>query len=131
MKIIFLYAALLAILFFLLSIQTIRLRRSFKIAVGDAGNPKMLRVIRVHSNFSEYVPLSLMLIYFVEASGGHPYLIHALGLSLLMARLSHAYGLSHEKENFRFRVSGMATNFTVILLCASWLLFSYVFGSVK
>ena len=68
MKITFFYAALLAILFVLLSIRTIRLRRSLKIAVGDAGNPKMLRAMRVHSNFSEYVPLSLLLIYFIHAS---------------------------------------------------------------
>ncbi len=131
MKITFFYAALLAILFVIISIRTIRLRRSLRIAVGDAGNPKMIRAMRVHANFSEYVPLSLLLIYFVEVSGGHPYLIHALGFSLLMARLSHGYGLSQEKENFKFRVSGMVTTFSVILLCAGFLLCTYFFGSVK
>jgi uncharacterized membrane protein YecN with MAPEG domain len=38
------------------------------IAIGDAGNPEMLRAMRVHSNFAEYVPLSLLLIYFVETA---------------------------------------------------------------
>ncbi len=65
MNITILYAALLAILFVVLSIRTIRLRRSLKIGVGDAGNYKMLRAIRVHSNFSEYVPLAVLLIFFV------------------------------------------------------------------
>lgn len=123
MKITFFYAALLAILFVLLSIRTIRLRRSLKIAVDDAGNPKMLRAMRVHSNFSEYVPLSLLLIYFVETSGGLR--------TLFMPRGSHAYGFSQEKENFKFRVGGMVTTFTVILLCSGDLVFSYFFGSVK
>ena len=128
MKITFFYAALLAILFVVLSGKTILLRRALKIAVGDAGNNKMLRAIRVHSNFSEYVPLTLLMIYFVEASGGHALFIHGLGLSLFLARLSHAYGLSQETENFKYRVRGMATTFAVIILCSGFLLFSYLYN---
>lgn len=42
------YAALLVLLFVVLSIRTLRLRRSLKIGVGDGGNPQMLRAMRVH-----------------------------------------------------------------------------------
>lgn len=66
MHIVFLYAALLALLFVALSIRTLLMRRRLGIAIGDAGNESMLRAMRVHSNFAEYVPLSLLLIYFVE-----------------------------------------------------------------
>lgn len=128
MEITILYAALLAFLFFILSIRTIGLRRSLKIGVGDAGNTKMLRAIRVHSNFSEYVPFSLLLIYLVETKMGYPIFVHALGLTLLMGRLLHAYGFSQEKENFKFRVTGMAMTFTVVLSSAGYLLFSYFRG---
>ena len=78
--------------------------------------------MRVHANFSEYVPLSLLLIYLVEASGAHPVLVHALGAVLLVARLSHAYGVSQAKENFKFRVFGMASTFSVLLISALVLL---------
>lgn len=128
MNITILYTALLAILFVVLSVRTIRLRRSLKIGVGDAGNYKMLRAIRVHSNFSEYVPLAVLLIFFVESKSNHPIFIHCLGLVLLVGRISHAYGVSQYKEKFIFRIFGMVMTFTVILTCSGYLLVSYFSG---
>ncbi len=126
MQILPLYASLLAILFVVLSIRTIRVRRKLQIAVGDQANPEMIRAMRVHSNFSEYVPMALFLIYLAERSAAYPWLVHALGCSLLVGRLSHAYGVSQNHEKFQYRVFGMAMTFTCILGSATWLLFAYV-----
>jgi len=126
MQILPLYASLLAILFVVLSIRTIRLRRKLQIAVGDQANPEMLRAMRVHSNFAEYVPLALFLVYLAEGSAAYPWLVHALGCNLLIGRLSHAYGVSQHREKFQYRVIGMAMTFTCILGSASWLLFAYI-----
>ena len=120
-----LYAALLALLFVALSIRTLRLRRSLKIVLGDAGNDQMLRAMRVHSNFAEYAPLGLIVLYLVEAQGAPVLFIHALGMCLLVGRLSHAYGVSQVRENYRFRVVGMAMTFTTLLACSAYLLFGY------
>jgi len=117
-----LYAALLALLFVALSVRTLRLRRRLRIAIGDAGSTEMLRAMRVHSNFAEYVPLSLLLIYFAEVSGAPLLLVHALGLCLLAGRLSHAFGVSQLREDFKFRVFGMAMTFTVLGVSAGYLL---------
>ncbi len=125
MNITFFYTAILAILFVVLSLRTIRLRRKLKISVGDAGNLQMLRAVRVHSNFSEYVPLSLLLIYFVEMKTTSEIFVHGIGFSLLLGRIVHAFGLAQVKEDFRFRVLGMAITFTVILTCAGFLIFSF------
>ena len=62
------YASLLALLFVYLSIRTIRARRGLRIGLGHAENPAMLRAMRVHANFAEYVPIALLLISFVESS---------------------------------------------------------------
>jgi uncharacterized protein len=126
MHIVPLYAALLAILFVTLSIRTLSLRRSLGIGLGDAGNEQMLRAMRVHSNFAEYVPLSLILLYLVEGQGAYPVFLHGLGLCLLIGRLSHAFGVSQKKENFRFRVVGMALTFTTLLASSAYLLFTYI-----
>jgi uncharacterized protein len=126
MHIVPLYAALLAILFVTLSIRTLRLRRSLGIGLGDAGNERMLRAMRVHSNFAEYVPLSLILLYLVEGQGAHPIFLHGLGLCLLIGRLSHAFGVSQKKENYRFRVTGMALTFTALLASSTYLLLAYI-----
>ena len=121
-----LYAALLAFVFVALSVRTLRLRRRLKIGIGDGGNKEMLRAMRVHSNFSEYVPISLIFIFLVEAQGSQPWLVHALGLCLLVGRLAHAFGVSQARENFTFRVAGMALTFTVIISSAAYLLAQYV-----
>ena len=60
-------AALLGLLLVALSIRTLRLRHTLRIAVGDAGNPRMLRAVRVHSNFAQYIPLALLYLLFVSA----------------------------------------------------------------
>lgn len=85
----------------------------------------MLRAMRVHSNFAEYVPLTLFLIYLAEVQGAHGLLVHALGLLLLSGRLLDAYGVSQANENYTFRVAGMAMTFTSLISASAYLLFSY------
>lgn len=123
LKIIPLYAALLALLFIALSVRALRLRRKLKIAVGDAGNTHMLRAMRAHANFAEYVPMCLLLLTLVELHGGrNPWVLHGLGLTLLAGRLAHAWGVSQEPENYRFRVYGMVLTFITMAACAVFLL---------
>ena len=116
------YAAVFAIFFVVLSIRTIRQRRKLKIGLGDSGNNDMQRAMRVHANFAEYVPLSLLMIYLVEQSGVYAWFLHALCLGLLVGRLAHAYGVSQQRENFRFRVTGMILTFTTLITSATHLL---------
>ncbi len=122
MHITLLYAALLGLLFVGLSVRTLLLRRRFGIAIGDAGNESMLRAMRVHANFAEYIPLSLLLIYLVENTGANPLLVHALGAAMLAGRVSHAIGVSRAKENYAFRVTGMALTLTPLIVASLQLL---------
>lgn len=110
-------------MFFYLSVRTIGLRRKLRIGIGSNENNQMLRAMRVHSNFAEYVPITLILILFVEAQGGPPLLVHALGALLLIGPSVHAYGVSQMNEKFVFRVSGMMT-FAALLVSACVLLFN-------
>jgi uncharacterized protein len=123
MKILPLYAALLATLFFVLSARTGNLRRRLKIAVGDAGNIMLLRAMRVHANFAEYVPICLLIVLMVEMQGASSWVVHTLGASLLVGRIFHAYGVSQVRENLMFRVVGMALTVTTLLWSAAYLLY--------
>ncbi|WP_435105141.1 MAPEG family protein [Arhodomonas sp. AD133] len=109
------YAAILALLFVALSVRTLRLRHRLRIPVGDGGNQTLLRAMRVHSNFAEYVPLTLLLIFMLEAAGGPGALVHGFGVCLVVGRLVHAYGVSRTDENYRFRVFGMALTFIALV----------------
>lgn len=116
------YAALLALLFVALSVRTLYLRRTLHIAVGDGGNATMLRAMRVHSNFAEYVPFSLILFFLIEQSGAHSSVVHLYCASLLCGRVIHAFGVSQVKERFAFRVAGMALTLGPLLTAALRLL---------
>jgi len=122
MHIVFTYAACLALLFVVLSVRTLRLRRRLRVAVGDHGNEVLLRAMRVHANFAEYVPLALLLIYFVELSGAGAAWVHAMGTSLLVGRLAHAIGVSRVHEDVRWRVVGMTLTLVPIVTAALRLL---------
>jgi uncharacterized protein len=60
------YASLLAAHYIFLSLRVVRMRRSNRVALGDANNLELQRAIRVHANFAEYVPFALLLVAFVE-----------------------------------------------------------------
>ena len=60
------YASLLALFYVYLSARTIGLRRIAKISIGDGCDDSFLRAIRIHANFSEYAPLTLVLLAFVD-----------------------------------------------------------------
>lgn len=121
------YAAILGLLFVLLSVRTLRLRRKLQIPIGDAGNVQMQRAMRVHANFAEYTPLTLVLILLLELQGARGLLVHALCIFLLAGRISHAYGVSKEAENYKYRVFGMAMTF-IALVGAIFSLFVFYIG---
>lgn len=111
-----LYAGILALFFMILSIRVVKLRGP-KASLGDGGNPVLLRRIRAHGNFSEYVPLILLMMAMLELSHFPGYLLHALGSILLVSRFLHGYSLSFS-EQFKFgRLWGTALTFTLLLVC--------------
>jgi len=60
-------AGLLGILLLFLSGHVIAGRVKFKIDIGDGGNEQMRQRIRAQANFTEYVPLALLLIFGILA----------------------------------------------------------------
>jgi uncharacterized protein len=54
------YAAILAILVLALGINVTVHRVKLGVPLGDGGNPEMLRMIRLHGNAVEYLPLALL-----------------------------------------------------------------------
>lgn len=112
------YAGILALLFVLLSVRVIGGRRSAGVALGDGGDRLLLRRQRVHANFTEYVPIALLLLAMAELQGAPVLLLHGLGIGLFAGRLVHAYGLSQDPEPMALRVTGMAITLTVLIASA-------------
>ncbi|GHG60145.1 glutathione S-transferase [Alishewanella longhuensis] len=112
------YAALLALLFIILSLAVITKRRQLQVALGSGGHSALERAIRVHANFAEYTPIALILLFLAETNGLAAPWLHVLGSMLVLGRLSHAYGVSQTKEPLQFRVWGMLLTFGVLTLSA-------------
>ena len=108
------YAAPLAFLFLVLSRNVILARRAAQVAVGDGGNNRLLRAMRVQANCAEYMPIALVLMALCESLAVPVLILHLLGITLVAGRLLHAFGVSRESENFRFRIAGMAMTLTMI-----------------
>ncbi|HKB83131.1 MAG TPA: MAPEG family protein [Burkholderiales bacterium] len=113
-----LYAGLLALVFLVLSWRVIQFRQR-GIPLGDGGDPGMLRLIRGHANFAEYVPLALLMMGFLEVGHTSIYILHGLGITLLVSRLLHGYALSFT-DKFRFgRTWGAGLTFAVLAVCGA------------
>ena len=109
-----LYAGLLVLWLLVLSVRVVRRRGSDKIVLGDGGNPSMLRVIRAQANFTEYVPLALLMMAMLELTRHSIYLLHLLGILLLISRLLHGYALSFTQHFMFGRVAGAGLTFLVL-----------------
>jgi uncharacterized membrane protein YecN with MAPEG domain len=116
------YAAVLTFMFILLSARVIRMRQTARIGIGPGGNSRLERLMRVHANFAEYVPLALLLLGFVEMQGNPRWLLHALCLALVAGRVVHAIGVSQEREDIRLRIVGVTITFAVLAIAAVSLL---------
>jgi uncharacterized membrane protein YecN with MAPEG domain len=122
-----LYAGLLALWFLVLSWRVVH-RRSGGIYLGDGGDPGLLRVIRGHANFAEYVPLALLLMGMLEAARFSIYVLHALGLVLLVARLLHGYALSFTDKWSFGRFWGATLTFVVLGIEAALCIYQGIQG---
>jgi len=112
-----LYAGLLALLFIVLSINVIRLRLTYKvgIGIGDSEQKMLAKKVRIHGNFAEYIPLSLILLAIAEINGTSAAILHSFGALLFVGRLLHSVGLTKSLGTSRERQFGTLATFIVLL----------------
>ncbi|MGH9807564.1 MAG: MAPEG family protein, partial [Terriglobia bacterium] len=76
-------------------------RVKLRVALGDGGNPEMLRMIRLHANAAEYIPLALLLMALYELNSGWHMPLHIIGIVLIVARLLQTWNMwSTENAGF-------------------------------
>lgn len=116
------YAALIAIIFLVLSFRVILYRRANRLSLGDSGDKNLLKRMRAQANCAEYAPLGLLLLLLSELQGAPGVALHLLGLALALGRLLHAIGFGSTPQNFMLRQIGMVLTLSVIALSAMGLL---------
>lgn len=110
-----LYAAIMAAMLLALSANVIMGRFKYKIVIGDNANNDMNQRIRMQGNFIEYVPMLLMIMLILELNNMHEWMLHSFGITLIVARALHAYGLSTTSGLSIFRFSGTVLTFSLFI----------------
>ncbi len=95
-----LYAALLGIIVLTLQALVGRQRLRSEVSLYDGGDKELAVAIRRHANFTEHVPLALILLVIIELNGAPRSLIHTLGVALVVARIVHPFGLKYDFAAF-------------------------------
>lgn len=93
------------------------------VILSDGGDDPLLRRIRAHGNFSETVPMALLLMLLLELSGLSSAWLISFGVALLLGRVLHAIGLLSSKAIWSRKI-GMILTIAVISIegtCAIWL----------
>jgi len=110
------YAGFLAIMLVVLTKRVVNLRYAKKIGIETGADKEMTQAVRVHGNFTEYVPIILILMGILELNGTPSVYLHVMGSVLIISRISHAIGLGRTTRGGKLRVYGMYA--TVVLLVA-------------
>ena len=111
------YASLSALLMIFLSVNVIKQRRSHKVAFGDGEVDSLRQARAAQSNASEYIPITLILLFLLEYNGGWIWLVHLLGVALLIGRVLHSRGMLY--ADMKNRVRGMVFTFSILALLAT------------
>lgn len=116
------YAALCGILMIALATRVSMARRRYGVGVGAGDNEPLARTIRVHANFVEYVPLALILMLLAETGGVTGWIMHVFGITLIVSRLLHAWGLTRSAGVSFGRAYGSLGTWALILVLAGFIL---------
>ena len=84
-----------------------------EISLGDGGDKQLLKRIRAHANFTETVPIALILILLNELNAASTAILYALAGTLIVARLMHYVSIAF-KTPLLVRVVGMTATLLVI-----------------
>ncbi len=101
-----LYGSLIALLMVVTALSVVKVRRASRIGLGSGGNAELEQKMRVHANLTEYAPISLLLLLFLELNQADTLWLHIFGSVLVIARVLHAWGFSHSKGASKGRVIG-------------------------
>lgn len=111
-------AVVLAVLQMLLMLHAARGRGKYRAGLGDGGSEALLKRIRMHGNLAENAPLFLILLWLTESSGQWAAYVPWIALAFVVARLSHALGLSISAGISVFRFVGVVGTLLTVLALA-------------
>ncbi len=124
MNISILFTIIFIIFYLILTIITIKERRSSKVVYGDDNNKKLIKAIRAHANFFEFTVFFIISSFLLEILDANQIYVLFVNIIFLLGRIFHAYSML--KEKISFRVIGMMATLNIYALNCIYLLYLYV-----
>jgi uncharacterized membrane protein YecN with MAPEG domain len=124
MNISILFTIIFIIFYLILTIITIKARKSTKVAYGDDGNKELIKAVRAHGNFFEFTVFFIISSFLLEILDANQIYVLFINIIFLLGRISHAYSMLKEKT--LFRVIGMMATLNIYALNCIYLLYLYV-----
>lgn len=113
-----LYIAIFALVQAGMVVWIARSRFKDKVSLG-AGNSEALKVkTRVYGNFVEVVPIAGLLMLIAELGGSPLWIIHWMGMLMVLSRVLHAKGMLTPPGYGSYRMAGMLLTASVFLIGA-------------
>ena len=119
-----LYLALTLLIFTVLTLRIVVVRRGHRISLGDGDDKNLRKRIRSHGNFAETAPLALLGLLTLAFLQVPIILIHIFGAAYIIGRLAHAHGMMQRGAIGPGRPLGMVITLSVILGEALTILYS-------
>jgi uncharacterized membrane protein YecN with MAPEG domain len=111
-----------AVLHIWLGARVSRLRRQFKVSIGDGGNEALIRRMRAHANYGENMPVVLILLGLTELAGADGRLLWAASVVFIVSRILHAFGMDQPSPS-RLRMFGMIGSTLALVFLAGFAIF--------
>jgi len=123
MNISILFTIIFIIFYLILTIITIKARKSTKVAYGDDGNKELIKAVRAHGNFFEFTVFFIISSFLLEILDAGQIYVLFVNIVFLLGRISHAYSML--KEKILFRMIGMMATLACYAINSIYLLYLY------
>lgn len=123
MNVSILFTIIFIIFYLVLTIITIRARKSARVEYGDGFNKDLTKAIRAHGNFYEFTVFFIISSFLLELLDGALIYIFLVNIIFFLGRISHAYSMF--KEKLLFRQIGMMATLTCYVFNCIYLLYLY------
>ena len=117
------YAGALTFLGLILAGRIISIRLSDQVLLGTADNTMLLQATRAQANLVEYAPFFLILLGCMEMGGVSVIYLYVLGDLFLLARISHAIGLSKGDGSSILRTIGATSTMLILFVQSIWAMY--------
>ena len=123
MNISILFTIIFIIFYLVLTIITIKARKSARVEYGDGFNKQLTKAIRAHGNFFEFTVFFIISSFLLEILDANQIYVLIINILFLIGRISHAHSMLNEK--ILFRIVGMMITLGSYIINCIYLLYLY------